>query len=95
MQRASTDPDRDSTCNRIEREEEIDMAKMALWVKDTNPDQTFLIALLMRVCKEQPNQVPPEFQRFGQGDHSQELTYRISPNPAKGGVTVEFTLSPK
>ncbi len=69
------------------------MSKMALWVKDTNPDQTFLISLLLRVCQEQASQEPPEFRRFGQGDHSKDLAYKISPNPARGGVTVEFTLS--
>ena len=71
-------------------------ASFTLWVQDENPDQTYLLALLLRVCKEQPGSVTQEFQQYAQGrlDHSHKLSYQVSHNYSKGGCNVAFTLHP-
>ena len=63
-----------------------------LWVRNPNPDEPYLIALLMRVCREHPREVPPEFSAYVNGDKSRQLSYRTSPNTNKGGVDVTWTL---
>ena len=69
------------------------MSSFTMWVRDDNPDQTYLIALLLRVCKEQAHQVPPAFQAFGSGSSSRDLSYKVEKNYSKGGSNVTFTLS--
>lgn len=69
------------------------MATFTIWVKDPNPTQMYLTALLLRICREQPGEVPEEFRKFAGGDHSLNLSFQIKPNRTDGKTYVEFSLT--
>jgi hypothetical protein len=64
-----------------------------LWVRDANPAQAYLLALLIRVCRENPQDMPVALRAYADGERSRQLSYRTSPNREKGGTDVTWTLT--
>jgi hypothetical protein len=91
--RAFSAAERDMNTTTQDGREHAMPATFTLWVRDTNPNQMYLMALLMRVCREHPSDVPAEFKAYVDGNRARELAYRTSPNSSKGGTDVTWTLS--
>lgn len=69
------------------------MAQFTMWVRNENPDKFFLLSLLKKVCRTNPESVPSDFRRLGEtSDFPPNLSYRTWRNNNEGRTYVEFTL---
>lgn len=69
------------------------MAQFTIWVKEENPNEMFLLSLLKKICRTQPNSVPAEFRKFGETtDFPSNLSYRTWRSQSEARTYVEFTL---
>lgn len=67
--------------------------EFTLWVRDPNPGKPYLLALLIKVCREHRQDIPDEFTAYADGERSRQLSYRTSPNRSKGGTDVTWVLT--
>lgn len=70
------------------------VTEFTMWVRDPNPDKAYLLALLVRICREHPQDIPAEFRAYHDGERSRRrLSYRTSPNRSKGGTDISWVLT--
>jgi len=67
--------------------------EFTIWVRDPSQDESYLLALLTRICREHPHDIPSEFKAYADGERSRRLSYRTSPNLGKGGTDVTWILT--
>lgn len=61
-----------------------------IWVKDENPNEMFLMALLVRMRMEHPEAMSDEIKDMLDDKIPHDLQYKITRNHAEGKTYVEF-----
>lgn len=61
-----------------------------IWVKDENPNEMFLLALLMRIKAEHPEKMPADIKDMLDDKIPHDLQYRTTRNYAEGRTYVDF-----
>jgi hypothetical protein len=66
-----------------------------LWVKDENPNETYLLALLFRIRHEHPENVSKEIRDMLDNKIPHDLQYKFTRNHMEGKTYVDFIFTPR